>query len=123
SDRRKSILRRRRRFAEAGAMEFDWEVTEENFEARWQTVVELHQRRWQALGRPGCFASEHFVQFHRRVAGALLPRGGIKIAVLKLDGRPVACDYYYVYDGRVYAYQAGLDPAEGLRLSAGTICI
>jgi len=123
SDRRKSVLRRRRRFAEAGAMQFEWDVTPANFEERWQTVVDLHRRRWQAVGRPGCFSSARFVHFHRRVAGELLARGGIKIAVLSLDGKPIACDYYYLYDGRVYAYQAGLDPEPGLQLSAGTVCI
>jgi CelD/BcsL family acetyltransferase involved in cellulose biosynthesis len=123
SDRRKSILRRRRRFAEAGRMEFDWDVSTANFEERWTTLVDLHQRRWEAVGSAGCFSSERFTRFHRHVAAELLSTGGIKIAVLSLDGRPLAGDYYYVYDGRVYAYQAGLDPVDGLRLSAGTVCI
>jgi len=122
-ERRKSLLRRRRRFAEAGTVAFDWDVTPANFEERWRALVDLHQRRWQALGRPGCFSSDRFVQFHRRVASELAPRGGLKIGLLRLDGRPIAGDYYYVYDGRVYAYQAGLDPEEGPRLSAGTVCI
>src|SRR5204863_8566434 len=84
---------------------------------------DLHQRRWAGDPRQGCFSSERFTAFHRRVAGALLPRGGIRFAVIELDGRPLACDYYYTYEGRVYAYQAGIDPDVGYRLSAGTIGI
>jgi CelD/BcsL family acetyltransferase involved in cellulose biosynthesis len=122
-DRRKQLLRRRRRLAEAGEVGFRWEVTAADFEERWATVVDLHQRRWHAAGRPGCFSSERFTAFHRRVAQVLLPAGGVRFAVLTLDGRPLACDFYYVYDGSVYAYQAGLDPEEGFRLSAGTLCI
>ncbi len=122
-DRRKQLLRRRRRLAEVGRVEFDWEVTEANFAGRWEVVRDLHQRRWTALGRPGCFASECFTRFHETVAHALVPARGIRMAVLRVDGRPLACDYTYVYDGRAYAYQAGLDPEEGLRLSAGTVGI
>jgi CelD/BcsL family acetyltransferase involved in cellulose biosynthesis len=122
-DKRKSLLRRRRRLAEAGTVTFDWEVTPANFAARFATVRDLHQRRWQALGRPGCFASERFTRFHERVAGELASRNGVRFAILSLDGRPLACDFYYLHDRRVHAYQAGLDPDEGLRLSAGTVGI
>lgn len=123
SERRKQLGRRRRRLAEAGRVDFSWEVTPETFEARWAAVVELHQRRWQAAGSAGCFASEKFTAFHRRVAAELLPRGGLRLAILSLDGRPLACDYYFAYDGRIYAYQAGYDPELAPPLSAGTLCI
>jgi CelD/BcsL family acetyltransferase involved in cellulose biosynthesis len=123
SDRRKQLLRRRRRLAEAGTVGFSWEVTAASFEAQWATVVDLHQRRWAAAGRPGCFSSPQFTAFHRQVAQALLPVGGVRLAILTLDGRPLACDFYYLYQDRVYAYQAGLDPQDGFRLSAGTLCI
>jgi CelD/BcsL family acetyltransferase involved in cellulose biosynthesis len=122
-DKRKSLLRRRRRLAEAGQVTFDWEVSPENFERRLAIVRDLHQCRWQSLGRPGCFASERFSHFHQRVAGQLAASGGVRFAVLSLDDRPVACDFYYLHDRRVYAYQAGLDPEEGPRLSAGTVGI
>jgi CelD/BcsL family acetyltransferase involved in cellulose biosynthesis len=73
-------------------------------------LVDLHQRRRQALGETGCFNSERFVAFHREVMPLMLARGQLQLHWLELDGRPVAAEYHLVGNGIVYAYQAGVEP-------------
>ncbi len=78
--------------------------------AAMEILVDLHQRRWQAAGQPGCFASSRFASFHREVAGLLLRTGQLRLQWLELDRRPVAAEYQFVGNGIVYAYQSGIDP-------------
>ena len=81
--------------------------------------IELHQRRQRMLGRPGCFASPRFTDFHRDVAARMLAAGQLQLHTLWIDGRPAAAEYQFVGDGVVYAYQSGIDPTR-LDLAAGT---
>jgi CelD/BcsL family acetyltransferase involved in cellulose biosynthesis len=73
-------------------------------------LVDLHQRRWTAVGEPGCFASERFNAFFRDVVPAMQRLGQLQFHWLELDGRPIAARYELIVDGVVYAYQSGVDP-------------
>jgi len=73
-------------------------------------LVDLHQRRRQALGEPGCFASARFQAFHREVMPELLRRGQLQLHWLELQRRPAAAEYQLAGSGVVYAYQAGVEP-------------
>jgi len=94
-------------------------ITELN--AAWGVLVELHQRRRQSLGQPGCFAARAFHDFHREVAERLLGRGQLRMSWLELDGTPAAAEYHLADGATTYAYQGGVDPdrldAEPGRLS------
>ncbi len=73
-------------------------------------LIELHQKRRQMLGEPGCFASPRFTAFHRDVARRLLKAGQLQLQLLELDGRTVAAEYQLASQGVTYVYQAGIDP-------------
>ncbi len=73
-------------------------------------LIDLHQRRRQMLGEPGCFASPRFTAFHREVARRLLLEGQLQLQRLELDGRTVAAEYQLTSPGVTYVYQAGIDP-------------
>lgn len=73
-------------------------------------LIDLHQRRWGALGRKGCFASRRFTAFHRDVMPELLSDGQLRLHWLELGGKPVAAEYQLAVGGVVYAYQSGMDP-------------
>jgi CelD/BcsL family acetyltransferase involved in cellulose biosynthesis len=73
-------------------------------------LVELHQRRWQSLGKPGCYASPSFTSFIREVSPLLMQQGQMQFQWLEIDGRPVAVEYQLVGGGLVYAYQSGIEP-------------
>jgi CelD/BcsL family acetyltransferase involved in cellulose biosynthesis len=84
--------------------------TEEQFPAAFDRLVELHERRWQARGEPGVFASPRFTAFHRDVALQLLRRGQLRLHWLELEGRAAAAAYHFASRGVVYIYQGGMEP-------------
>jgi hypothetical protein len=73
-------------------------------------LVDLHQRRWQSRGLPGCFASRAFSGFHREVWKRFSADGRAVIYWLELDGKPLAADYALVGSDTVYGYLMGIDP-------------
>jgi len=74
------------------------------------TFEDLHQRRRQSLGQPGCFADPQFASFLREVARQLFETGQFQFNQLRIDGQPVAMDFNLLGNRVVYAYQGGVDP-------------
>jgi CelD/BcsL family acetyltransferase involved in cellulose biosynthesis len=85
-------------------------ATVAELERGWPILVDLHQRRWQALGQAGCFASPRYAAFHRAAAPRLLACGALRLQWLELDGRPIAAEYQLQSGQVLYGYQSGLDP-------------
>lgn len=73
-----------------------------------EQLVELHQRRWQADGKPGCFSAERFTRFHRELVKKWLPEGRAVLSRLSLAGRPIAVKYGFVLNGKYDFYQSGV---------------
>lgn len=107
---RKQLRRTERRAAEGHAPVWRPVTNGAELEAAWPVFVDLHQRRRQSLGEPGCFSSPRFASFHREVAGRLLESGRLRLSLLELDGRPAAADYQFAGNTTTFAYQGGLDP-------------
>lgn len=84
--------------------------TAEQFDAAWELLIDLHQRRRNSLNEPGCFASERWAAFHRDVARQLLEAGQLRLSWLELDGKPIAAEYHFATSSATLAYQGGLDP-------------
>lgn len=76
------------------------------------TFEDLHQRRRQSLGQPGCFATSAFADFLREVTPRLFQQGKFLFTQLRVDGQPVAMDFNLLGETAVYAYQGGVDPDE-----------
>ena len=87
----------------------------------------LHQKRWEALNKPGSFSGGSFEGFLRSVSGVMLKDGFLRLSFLSVSGRNIAVLYNIIYKGRVYFFQAGLDAsfdrglAPGLLLHANAI--
>jgi hypothetical protein len=81
-----------------------------DFDAAWNVLIELHQRRRQSLGEPGCFATPSWAAFHRDVAAQLLAAGRLRLSWLELDGAPAAAEYHVAGTHTTFAYQGGVDP-------------
>jgi CelD/BcsL family acetyltransferase involved in cellulose biosynthesis len=75
-----------------------------------QILIDLHQRRRQSLGQPGCFSSPVYAAFHQEAMERLLAAGLLRLHWLELDGRPAAAEYHLAGDGVIYGYQAGVEP-------------
>jgi CelD/BcsL family acetyltransferase involved in cellulose biosynthesis len=107
---RKQLRQLERRVLETARVKWHPVTCCRELEAAWPVLVDLHQRRRQSLGEPGCFASRRFHDFHREVAGRLLDRRQLRLSWLELDGRPAAAEYHLADDKATYAYQGGVDP-------------
>lgn len=92
---RKQLRRSERRVLESDACRWRPVETPADLAEAWPTFVDLHQRRRQSLGEPGCFASERFAAFHAELAAALLERGQLRLSWVELDGRPAAAEYHF----------------------------
>jgi CelD/BcsL family acetyltransferase involved in cellulose biosynthesis len=73
-------------------------------------LIELHQKRRNALGDDGCFANRHFESFLRDAALRLLERNQLQAFTLWLGQRPIAADIGFRSQDRWLCYQAGIDP-------------
>jgi CelD/BcsL family acetyltransferase involved in cellulose biosynthesis len=90
----------------------NWRIVESSrdFGDAWSTLIDLHQRRRQSLGEPGCFAEPTWAAFHWDVAQQLLALGQLRLSTLRLDGRPIAAEYHLASGATTWAYQGGVDP-------------
>ncbi len=109
----RSSLRRsaKRAAAAARAVEFVRCESAEQLPELLALLFDLHQRRWQAAGRPGCFGPQARLRgFYERFAPAALRAGWLRLYALKLDGVVRAVQYGYGYADTFYQLQEGYDP-------------
>ena len=71
-------------------------------------LIALHQRRWQAAGKPGVFASPRFVGFHRALIERLAARGEVILVRVRARSATIGCVYHLVQGSEAISYQMGL---------------
>jgi CelD/BcsL family acetyltransferase involved in cellulose biosynthesis len=74
-------------------------------------TVALHNLRWDGRGRSDAFHTPELIAFHRDIAPLAFARRWLRLYVLRLNGRPAASLYGFLYGGKFYFYQSGFDPA------------
>jgi CelD/BcsL family acetyltransferase involved in cellulose biosynthesis len=107
---RKQVRRLERKFFDTGRARLHVVETEHELQYGLEALVCLHQRRWESLGRRGCFSSTRFTNFYAESAARLLRSGNLRLVWLDVDGRTVAAEYQVLGNGVVYAYQSGIEP-------------
>jgi CelD/BcsL family acetyltransferase involved in cellulose biosynthesis len=89
-------------------------------ERAFDVLVDLHQRRWESRGLPGCFSSKPFLDFHRDVWKSFSAAGKALIWWLEANGKPLAADYALLSGDAMCGYQSGIDP-EQLEMQPGQL--
>ncbi len=107
---RKQVNRAEKRLADGGHAVVRVAATADEVAQGMRILVDLHQRRWRSLNRPGCFASRSFSGFLHAAANRLFDAGMLRLHWIELDGRPIAAEFHLVSAGVTYNYQAGIDP-------------
>jgi len=74
-------------------------------------LIDLHQKRWQARAKPGCFAAPRFTEFHRTLAQVWIPTGQAVLARLRCAGEVQAVIYGFAHGSKFDAYQSGVTTA------------
>jgi CelD/BcsL family acetyltransferase involved in cellulose biosynthesis len=97
-------------------------ATQETLEEFLDALFEIHETRWEELGKPGVLADEKIRVFHREVARELLRLGVLRFYGLRLNGHLVAMLYSFFEREVVYCYLQGFDPAYS-KLSTGTLLL
>lgn len=119
---RQQIRRARRDYETLGPIEIEAASDTAAALAFLDELKLLHQRYWQARGRPGAFARPDFERFHRRLIATCHARGEVELLRIRAGSRTVGLLYNFVYRDRVYAYQSGFDYALLPRGRPGLLC-
>ena len=81
--------------------------TPDEGEAFLDDLIALHQRRWQRVGKPGCFAARWFTAFHRTLVRRWVPQGRVILARIGTGESPLAVIYGFVNGRKFDFYQTG----------------
>ncbi len=88
------------------------------FDAAFDTLVELHQKRFEFKGEPGVFSDRKFQCFLIKAVRPLFARGLAEIVVCEVDGRPIVAHLYLAAPGGLQMYQSGICP-DSVRFEPG----
>lgn len=121
SNTRQQIRRSIKLYEQTGAIRYHEAATAEEALAELKVLAELHQAAWTDRGKPGVFSSAVFVDFHEKLVRKALPKGRVRVIVIRAGETPIAALYNFVYRGRVYFYQSGFAYAEDNKLKPGMV--
>lgn len=71
-------------------------------------LVKLHQERWTAEGKPGCFSAKRFTEFHAILARTWVPERRAILARLSHRNQVYAVLYGFVTRSKFDLYQLGV---------------
>jgi CelD/BcsL family acetyltransferase involved in cellulose biosynthesis len=113
SELKKSFRRKTKKASkrlESGEVVVEVCRTPEAVAEAWPVFVDLHQRRRQQLGQPGCFAHPMFDNFLRSATCRLAESGRAQINMIRYAGQPLTCNLEFTTSDSVWMYQTGMDP-------------
>ena len=113
AEHRYNFHRKWKRLNRDHRVQFEQAHTEEQCRESINLVMELHNMRWRDRGGSDAFDTPGLVEFHREFSQLALERGWLRLYVLRLDRKPAACLYGFLYGGTFYFYQSGFDAAYG----------
>jgi hypothetical protein len=72
-------------------------------------LVELHQSKWEARGKPGAFSSQGLRDYFRDLMHSMDQNGWMRLYHMVVDQKTAAVLFAYHYRGRAYNHIAGVD--------------
>jgi CelD/BcsL family acetyltransferase involved in cellulose biosynthesis len=99
--------RRLLREVESAGAAFDLAADEATSDRFFDDMIALHQERWEAIGKPGCFASKRFTELHRTLHRLWVPRGEAVLGRLSKDGEALAVVSGYIVGDKLDFYVMG----------------
>ncbi|PYV22445.1 MAG: hypothetical protein DMG24_16740 [Acidobacteria bacterium] len=76
-----------------------------------EALFQLHEKRWQAMGRKNRHGSEARRQFYGEIGPLFLRRRWLELWLLELDGKTVAAQFGLRYRDTVFLLDEAFDPA------------
>lgn len=106
---RQNLRRRMRKLEQRFDVRLERAGCEIGVEEAFEVLLDLHRKRWRDRGGSDALSDPAVVAFHREVIRLAHRRGWLRLYVLRLDGRPAAALYGFLYRGRFLFYQSGFD--------------
>ena len=94
-NRRRKVRDLKKKYIDTGRADFSYAKTQAEFNDYFEMLVDLHQRRRQSLGEPGCFAAPEFSGLLKEVSQKFFDNKKLLLSQLKVDGEP-ACNEYRI---------------------------
>ena len=109
--RRAELRRRTRRLEAAGEVTREVHLGGDRLPALLAEAFAVEAAGWKGTGGTAMLSDPQIATFYRRVAAWAADRGWLRLAFLRLDGRPLAFDLALEAAGRHYLLKTGYDPA------------
>lgn len=111
----------RRKLRDLSSIQTEWAADTTRAHEIVDEMIELHQTRWTAAGKPGAYASEYFRRFTREIVERLVPEGrSALVRVYDQDG-VIGCNHLLFDRDRVLKFQGGTVSFDGSKRSPGLI--
>lgn len=107
---RRTLKKLEKELVDTGKAQFFEATNQAEFDRGWAILLDLHQKRRESIGQPGCFVDARFGGFLKTAAQAALQAGALRLQWTELDGRPLAASIGFSEQHTISMYQTGLDP-------------
>jgi hypothetical protein len=107
-----------------GLQQIDWAETEEQAKDILRELINMHQKRWQRVNKPGSFRTDRVRRFHEDLISmlGLWPKGSLIVFRLKYGNTTIGCLFNFVdKNGHVLSYKSGFPLFEDNRLKPGLV--
>ncbi|HKE62047.1 MAG TPA: GNAT family N-acetyltransferase [Nitrospira sp.] len=111
SNHRYNFQRRLKNLQAQGTVLFDTVEKEDQRREGLDSLRSLHNLCWKSRGGSQAMQSVQEWAFHESFSRLALERGWLRLYLLRMNGRPIAALYGFLYKRRFYFYQSGYDPA------------
>lgn len=82
--------------------------------------IQLHQQRWNSLGKSGSYSSDRFTRFHEELLVRLVPQQRMALVRVRSGNTTIGCTQLFNDQNRALLYQCGWTPSAG-RMSPGLV--
>ena len=113
SNKRSQIRRSIKEYEKSGKIEIIEAESLQQAQAFFSEMVILHQKEWESRGRAGAFSNEYLLQFHKDLISSRFNFGEIQMLKIFNSNMVIGILYSFIYDGRIYFYQSGLNYLPG----------
>lgn len=123
---RDNVGRRTRRLFDSHECRLRRVETADELEPAMESLVRLHQARWQSKGEPGTFALPNVEAFLKEAMRASLSDQRLGFTTLEVDGQIAAARVDFLDNHIAHWFQGGFDPAyakQGLGSVMNGLCI
>jgi len=99
------------RLASVGAVDITNDRTAAGARAAFEVFLELEARSWKGANGTALLSDEDDAAFTRRLIGDLAARGNASVALLRVDGQPIAAQVLLYSGSMAYTWKTAFDAA------------